>query len=59
MKGGDLVRIISVGDSYISGYPIGIILRQIDCEMYEVLVGDKVMIIDDSTLTEVKDNGRN
>lgn len=32
---------------------IGIVLKQIDCEIFEVLIGDKIMVVDENQLTEV------
>lgn len=61
MKRGDLVQYkgyyhLNGGEAqYIDVY--GIVLRQIDCEIFEVLIDNKVMIIDEPLLTEVEKYG--
>ena len=60
MKRGDLVQYqgyyhFDGGDAqYID--LCGIVIRQIDCEIYEVLIDNRVMIVDEPLLTEVKQN---
>lgn len=58
MKRGDLVCFdglyhINGGDPEEVDCLVGIVIRQIDCEIFEVLIEDKIMVVDESMLTEV------
>lgn len=58
MKRGDLVYL--EGFYHINGEEpeeldctVGIVIRQLDCEIFEVLIENKIMIVDECMLTEV------